>query len=309
MEFIYLFIACAFFALQFIFQKLFETRTKGGLSVCLWNAFVCTIVGLIVIVIQSGLPREFNWYAFFIAVLYSASGLICGIASITAMSRGNVSSLGTFCLAGGMILPFLYGIIALGEEAGLFKWLGIAVLLISLIPSVMAKSGQSKMDGKFAFYASVVFITNGLVSILQTVHQKSPMAIDGNAFIFLGGTIRLTASLVIILIIAAFQKKKGQTDVLKNAFWEIGRKKMTGLLFLAIIVFAAAYAACNTIGNIFSFECTKTMDASLQFPILSAVVIVLTALFGRIFFKEKFTKNTWISLALSVAGIGLFMLN
>ena len=115
--------------------------------------------------------------------------------------------------------------------------------------------------------------------------------------------------MLIILAIAGVRKAKGENHVLRDSFWEIGRKKMTALLFLFIVGAAAAYAVCNTIGNIFSLQCLLTMDASLQFPILSAVVIVLTALFGRIFFGEKITKNTWISLAMSVAGIGLFMLN
>lgn len=307
MEYIYLFIACAFFALQFIFQKLFETRTKGGLTVCLWNALVCTLVTMAVLAVRSGLPSESNGYVILIAALYSASGLICTIASITAMSRGNVASLGTFCLAGGMILPFLYGIIALNEEAGLFKWLGILVLLLSLIPSVMAK--QSKMDARFAFYASVVFVTNGLVSIFSTMHQKSTQAIDGDGFLFIAALIRLTVCVLIILAIAAYRKGKGESAVMKSAFWDIGRDKMTGILFLILLVFAGSYAVCNTLGNIFSLRCLLTMDASLQFPILSAVVIVLTALFGRIFFGEKITRNTWISLAMSVLGIGLFMLN
>ncbi len=307
MEYIYLFIACAFFAMQFIFQKLFEKRTKGGLSVCLWNALVCTLVTMAVLAVRSGLPAQSNGYVILIAALYSASGLICTIASITAMSRGNVASLGTFCLAGGMILPFLYGIFALNEEAGLFKWLGILVLLLSLIPSVMAK--QSKMDARFAFYASVVFLTNGLVSIFSAMHQKSPQAIDGDGFLFIAALIRLAACVFIILAIAAFRKGKGESAVLKNAFWDIGREKMTGILFLILIVFAGSYAVCNTLGNVFSLRCLLTMDASLQFPILSAVVIVLTALFGRIFFGEKITRNTWISLIMSVFGIGLFMLN
>ena len=307
MEYIYLFIACAFCALQFIFQKLFEERTKGGLTVCLWNALVCTLVTMIVLVIRSGIPAESNGYVILIAALYSASGLICTIASITAMSRGNVASLGTFCLAGGMILPFVHGIFALHEEAGLFKWLGIVVLLLSLSPSVMAK--QSKMDTRFAFYASVVFVTNGLVSIFSTMHQKSPQAIDGDGFRFIASAIRLAAAAVIILAIAAANKAKGEKHVLKSAIWEIGREKTTKVLFLLLLIFAGAYAVCNTLGNIFSLRCLLTMDASLQFPILSAVVIVLTALFGRIFFGEKITRNTWISLAMSVAGIGLFMLN
>ncbi|MBQ2727534.1 MAG: hypothetical protein IJF78_17690 [Clostridia bacterium] len=309
MENIYLFIACAFFAMQFIFQKLFEKRTKGGLSVCLWNALVCTLVTMAVLAVRSGLPTESNGYVILIAALYSASGLTCTIASITAMSRGNVASLGTFCLAGGMILPFVYGIVALNEEAGLFKWLGIIVLLLSLIPSVMSKSGQSKMDARFALYASVVFVTNGFVSIFSAMHQKSPQAIDGDGFLFIAALIRLTACIMIILAIAGFRKAKGNRGVLKSAFWEIGKEKMTGILFLILLVFAGSYAVCNTLGNIFSLRCLLTMDASLQFPILSAVVIVLTALFGRIFFGEKITRNTWISLAMSVLGIGLFMLN
>ena len=290
MEYIYLFIACAFFALQFIFQKLFETRTKGGLSVCLWNALVCTLVTMTVLTVRSGFPKESNGYVILIAALYSASGLICTISSITAMSRGNVASLGTFCLAGGMILPFLYGILALNEEAGLFKWLGIIVLLLSLIPSV-------------------VFITNGLVSIFSTMHQKSPQAIDGDGFLFIAALIRLTVCVVIILAIAGVKKGKGESKVLVNTLWEIGREKMTGILFVILLVFAGAYAVCNTLGNIFSLRCLLTMDASLQFPILSAVVIVLTARSGRLFFGEKITSKTGLSLAMSVLGIGLFMLN
>jgi len=309
MEYFYLFIACAFFALQFIFQKLFETRTKGGLSVCLWNSLVCTLVSMAVLLVRSGLPSESNAYVILIAALYSASGLICGIASITAMSRGNVASLGTFCLAGGMILPFIYGILALNEKAGLFKWLGITVLLLSLIPSVMAKAGQSKMDARFVFYASVVFATNGLVSIFSAMHQKSPQAIDADGFLFIAGMLRMAASIAIILAIAALRKGKGESAVLKNAFWEIGREKMTGILFLILLAFAGSYAVCNTLGNVFSLKCLLTMDASLQFPLLSAVVIVLTALFGRIFFGEKITRNTWISLIMSVLGIGLFILD
>lgn len=305
MEYIYLFIACAFFALQFIFQKLFEKRTKGGLTVCLWNALVCTLVTMAVLFFRSGVPADVNAYVVMVAALYSASGLICTIASITAMSRGNVASLGTFCLAGGMILPFLYGIFVLNEEAGLFKWLGIAVLMLSLIPSLMAK--QSKMDVRFAVYASIVFVTNGCVSIFSAMHQKSPQAIDGDGFLFTAGVIRLLACVLIILGIAAYRKCRGGSHVLKDAFWDIGREPMVRKIFVALLVFAGSYAVCNTLGNVFSLRCLLTMDASLQFPILSAVVIVLTALFGRIFFGEKITKFTWISLGMSVAGIILFM--
>ena len=83
---------------------------------------------------------------------------------------------------------------------------------------------------------------------------------------------------------------------------------MTAKIFILLIIFAGLYSVCNTLGNIFSLKCMVTMDASIQFPILSAVVIILGAVFGRVFFKEKITKDVAISLILSSIGIGLFMI-
>lgn len=312
MDFIYLLIACAFFALQFIFQKLFEKRTVGGLSVCLWNQIVCCIVGSAFLILKGGvsvLSLAVTVPALVYALLYSASGMICSVATISAMGCGQVGAVGTYCLAGGMIVPFLYGILALGEEAGLFKWLGMLVLCASLIPSVMGsgKSGE-KSSVRFVVYSVIVFLTNGLVSVFSKMHQISPAAMSEDGFMLLGAGIRLAAGLAIILALASVKRVRGEQKAYRNAFWNIARVPMTGKLFIFLIVVAGAFSVCNTLGNLFSLRCMVTMDASIQFPILSAVVIVLTALFGRIFFGEKITKGSAVSLIMSVAGIGLFMI-
>ena len=313
MDFIYLLIACAFFALQFIFQKQFEKRTVGGLSVCLWNQIVCCIVGGTFLIVKAGGSLLFTPVtvpALIYALLYSASGMICSVATISAMGCGSVGSIGTYCLAGGMIVPFIYGIFALGEEAGLFKWLGILVLCASLVPSVMGKSGDSgkKTSVRFVVYSVIVFLTNGLVSVFSKMHQISPAAISEDGFMFLSAGIRFSAGLAIILALASVKRMRGEKEAYRNAFWNIARVPMTGKLFVLLFAVAGAFSVCNTLGNLFSLRCMVTMDASIQFPILSAVVIVLTALFGRMFFGEKITKGSAVSLIMSVAGIGLFMI-
>ena len=154
MDFVYLFIACVFFALQFIFQKLFEERTVGGLNVCLWNQIACCLIGEIFLLVKTGGAFSGITSAGMIyGLLYSASGIICSVATISSMSCGNVGTVGTYCLAGGMIVPFFYGIAALGEEAGFFKWLGIIVLCASLIPSVVGSGTKNKTNIKFVVYA------------------------------------------------------------------------------------------------------------------------------------------------------------
>ena len=76
-------------------------------------------------------------------------------------------------------------------------------------------------------------------------------------------------------------------------------------VFLLLVLAAAAYSVMNTLGNLLSLRCMNMMDASVQFPLLSATVTVLTALFGALFFREKLRIPTWVSLGLTVAGAAL----
>lgn len=320
MEYLYLLIACAFFSFQFVFQKLFKERTVGGISVCFWNQMICCGVSLTFLVVKSGLPSGLDAMAFLFVLAYAASGVLCSVCSITAMGCGRVSAVSTFCLAGGMVVPFFYGILALGEEAGLFKWLGLLVLCLSLLPSFLRKTedqAESADKLRFTLCCTVVFFTNGLVSVFSkmymnyvsgTVTDEVYLSAAEDNFIKMASVVQCAAALVILAAIALFRQTKGEKGAFKTAFWEIGVKKMTGKLFVLLIVFAGAYAVCNTLGNLFSLRCMDTMDASIQFPLLSAVVIVLTAIFGWLFFREKIGKDTAVSLLLSVAGIALFMI-
>ena len=83
---------------------------------------------------------------------------------------------------------------------------------------------------------------------------------------------------------------------------------MVPRLFAMLLALTAGYAVCNAIGNIFSLRCAMTMDSSIQFPLLSGVVIFMTAVFGWLFFREKIGKSNLLSLALTLVGIGLFMI-
>lgn len=320
MEYLLLFIACTFFSVQFIFSKAFEKRTIGGLTVCFWNQVVCCTCGQIFMLIKSGLPTGLTPAICLFAAANAVSGIICGVCSLTAMGCGKVSTVTTFCLAGGMVVPFFYGIIALEEANSLFKCLGLVVLCLSLLPSFLQKT-ESRQDNanklKFALNCTAVFLTNGMISVFGKmcmnyvkVTETDPIVVASaeDNFMKISGITQLAAASVILILLAVIGKMKGKPDSFRNTFWEIGIKKMTVGFFALLIALSACYTVCNVLGNLFSLRCMNTMDASIQFPLLSATVIVLTAILSRIFFREKFTRDTVISLLLSVAGIALFMI-
>ena len=210
-----------------------------------------------------------------------------------------------------MVIPFIYGIIFLGETASVAKIIGIIILCVSLLPAFFGdgdSSGSSqKLSPKFLFYSVLVFLTNGLISVCSKGHQVSKYSIGEDNFLLLCTLLLITTTLLILIGTAIAAKIKGEKQVIKNTFWEIGRWKMIPRVFVLLIAFAGAYSLCNTIANIFSLKCMLTMDASIQFPLLSGAVIVISAFLGRIFFKEKITKTTAVTLLITIVGIGVFM--
>jgi multidrug transporter EmrE-like cation transporter len=84
-----------------------------------------------------------------------------------------------------------------------------------------------------------------------------------------------------------------------------------GKVFLLIFGIVGAYTVLNSMGNIFSIRAAAVpgMQSSVQFPLLNALIMILTSILGRIVFKEKIGKRDLISIALLVGGILLFMLS
>ena len=306
MEYLLLLGACAFFSLQFVFQKLFERNAREGVAVCLWNIAVSGAVAALFLIVKSGFPEEMNGGAFLIASLYAAAGLICSVCSISAMNCGSVAGVGIFCLAGGMILPFLYGLFALSEASGPFKWIGMLLLTSSLFPAV-TKNGEAKrgLRLRYALLCSAVFLTNGLVSVFSKMHQISDRAVDEDSFVLTASLLLCGAALLLMLLRTAGAGRAGNGHPFRTVFLDIGREPVTARLFLVLILSAAGYSVMNTLGNLLSLRCMNVMEASIQFPLLSAAVTVLTALFGALFFREKLRRGTILSLLLTAAGAAL----
>ena len=56
---------------EFIFTKFFESRTRGGFSISLYNGVISGVVASLFLLIKSGLPTDMNMGAFIISLLYA----------------------------------------------------------------------------------------------------------------------------------------------------------------------------------------------------------------------------------------------
>lgn len=312
MEMIYLALTCTFFSVQFIFSKLYQKNSNGSINASLWMTIFYAIYSIVFFGVQIGFTPEISTSAVIYALLYSVAGIFTTLSSIIGMSLGRVSTITTFMLLGGMVLPFIYGVTVLNEAITIPKVIAIVIMIVSLIPSLISKEeGENKEQDKkkhmlYILVLLIVFIGNGAISIITNASQKAPDAVSTENYMFIIAVIQIIIALTTAIIIA-LKNKKSEENFTKSLFSGVGRSYTLKAILLAFLC-SALYGVCNSLGNVFSLACVNSnMDASIQFPVISGSVIVLTALIAWALFKETPKKKDWISIVLSVAGVILFI--
>lgn len=176
-----------------------------------------------------------------------------------------------------------------------FKIAGVALLVFSMIFSVTEKTGE-KNSKKFYLLCFIAFVCNGLVSIFSKVHQISENALDTFQFSFWQSVV-VAASVGILLLICAAASHKQENFAL--AVRQTAGAKSLGLIFLITVIMRA--------GSVLMLFAAKDVPASLLYPLMTGISIVVTAVFGRIFFAERISKINFISLCIDTAAVILMI--
>ena len=263
--------ATALFSMQFVFNSGYERECGSGWPVARNFALLTGILGAVFAFALGGFRWEFSWFSLLMAVLTAVNNLLYTYSSIKALAVANLSLYSMFAMLGGMALPYVYGL-CIGED---FKWTGlICVLLIAAALLLTVEKGESK-KGAIQYYL-VVFITYGMSGVLATLHQDGVHAISSNGYLLLS---RL-AIVVICLVFLLADKNR--------SFKHSGKA----------IAFGTGYAVFATTGNLLMLLAILHLPATVQYPIVTGGVIVLSAV-ADLIRKERVTPRTWVAVAVA----------
>lgn len=317
MEYVYLLISCTFFSVQFLFRKYYERLSDGSYAAGIWTTLVTSLVMLVYLFPKAGFRMEISVSAIACSLAYSLSSLIGGAVGLIAMRRGKLAVVTMYPLLGGFILPLFWGLIVNGEKFSLLKIFGTVLIVLSIVVNVLPALFSGKEDrgggrkAALVFYVLCMlqFITNGIISIATSASQKAEDAVSSDGFLLLCLTEIAVFSFLILLVNGLIRVKHGDKHGIRSVFWDIaGNPPMTVKIFLLMILYSALYSVCNGVGNIFSLNCAQTMDTSLQFPLSSALMILMSAGIGFLILREKPDKNDVIRLLLAAGGTACFIL-
>ncbi len=318
MAYLYLALTCTLFSVQFVFTKSFSRRAGSAPHVGLWNGCIIALLMFCYLVPLNRFAFAFTPAAGLLAFLLAVCAITTSLCNIPAMRLGNMAVVTTYMLVGGMVLPFVYGVVALEEDCPPLKTVAIVVLLAAIVPNLWQTGGRRSATGTrsvgktllFHGLCLVLFVLNGMTSILTTIHSLHQNRIASGAFTMLTALCQLALAALVLVSYAVILRVKGDRSALRTVFVDVTAASPATAKALGVLAaIAFGYALCNGVANVFSQESLAAgMDSSVQFPVISGAVIVMSALFGHFFFGERIDRYTGVSLALSVVGSVLFML-
>ena len=284
--------------IQFIIEKLFQSKQIKNISnILLYQFFVGLFMAVLFLAIN-GFKVSFTWFSFIMVALYSLFSMYT-VLGLVAIKYGKLSIYTMFLLIGGMLIPYLYGVFFLDEELTIYRIIGIIVILGSLIVNSLFSDNKEEVKTKKIFWVlcMIIFFLNAGISIVSKEHQININAIETNSFIFWSGSFKAFYSGIGLLIFLLFIKSKNSVEESTNL---LGNTKLTIMYAFIFVIVAGISTFCL-------LEAAKTLPATAQYPFVSGGTTVVTAVFARVFFKEKINKIQIFALLFLFIGTILFL--
>ncbi|MDO4618318.1 MAG: hypothetical protein Q4B31_02215 [Clostridia bacterium] len=261
-------------AAQFLITEHFQREEGAGLVSSLKYSVYSSVVGFLALLIINKFAFSVSLFSTVVAIVYGGVCVGLNYSSIKAFKYANLSVYSVFSMIGGMVLPFIYGMLA-GEE---FKAVRIVCLLLISV-SVALSATNGKNSKKAIKYYIGVFVLNGLVGVISAFHQAGEGAVDSASFSML---TKITTGLFALAMLL-FTKDKSLA-LSKKAF-----------------ALCTGSAVINTLANLFILIALLNLPASVQYPILTGGVIVFSAIIDALR-KKPVGKKTIISVLAAFVG-------
>jgi drug/metabolite transporter (DMT)-like permease len=281
-----------------MFSKGYQMKTENSM---LQTLIFTALMSFGIVMEFSSIQRftlSFTWPSFLYACIYAILIIVCEITSLKAFGLGKVSIVTLFVLIGGVALPFIYGVVILGEELTVSKGFAVLLMFLSFVMSLYEKKSKSGSDElsktrkKWLFIIAcvLVFLSNGFISIVIKAHQSGSNIVSETNFLILTSLISLCISLVLIVFLAR-----------KSSIKQVARTVPIKGVWLAL-----GYAICNGTGTLLSMISARTLPSSIQFPMISGGVVALTAFLSIFIYKEKFYLWNYAGIGLTIFSVILF---
>lgn len=262
------------FALNDVYQK----KQGSGIKISMQFSALSSFAGFVVLWIINHFKIEFTWFAFWMAVLTAVASVGFTFCSFKALGSINLSLYSLFSMLGGMLLPFIQGIVFYGEGISLSKGICLLLIIVALLLTV-EREGQRQ---GYVYYAGV-FLLNGAVGVISTLFARGDYEKTSQAgFSILIALCTTFLALAILLVLFRKSAFEGMTAS------GVGIGGLAGII--------------NRFANFLLLISLVHVDASVQYPMITGGVMIVSTVISFLG-KNKPKKREIASVILAFLGM------
>jgi len=290
-------VSVAMFGGGFALQDLYRKKRGSGLKISMESACIGSSAGLIVLLAINGFAFEFTPFTLLMAIWVALNGMAFTFCSFRALDYINLSLFSLFAMLGGMMLPFLQGLLFYREPLTFAKGICMVFIVAALICTV--DKGEKKKGT--VFYVGI-FILNGMSGVISKLYTESALPKASAAgYSIWSAFVTVLLSGIAWIVLSRIERRKRAAD--PPAYG--GAERKTRLQSYGV---GALYGAVNKVANFMLVVALAHVDASVQYPMVTGgTMIVSTAL--SCLGAKKPSRREIFSVALAFVGLlALFLI-
>ena len=232
----------------------------------------------------------FNPKIFIYAIIAGVSYATAYVTTCLALKEGSFVLTG-LVISYSVLVTVIQGLI-LGESLKILGWIGLILILCSLYLVKGDDKGDTvKVTKKWLIYVIIDFIAAGLCGIMARQQQLDFQAITGVKGIYdneyMIATLGISA--LILLTIGFIKERKDSAYILRHG-----------------TLYAMGVGVSNGACNLLTLYVYTLLPMSVIAPLCSGFGILISFLFAKLIYHEKFTVLQYIGVVLGAIALILF---
>ena len=273
-------ISVVIFSSCFAFNDVYRKVKGSSLKASLQFSLLSAIPGFLILLAINGFKIDFTPFTLIMAMIATLNSFAFTFCSFKALNSINLSLYSLFSMLGGMLLPFLQGIIFYGEALTVAKTVCIVLIILALLFTI--EKDNSKRKGGFIYYIGI-FICNGMSGVLSKIFTSAPFEKATAADYSILSTI-CTIVISALLLLIFFRKQKLPRFTPLSLFACVGN----GIL--------------NRLANFWLVIALAHVDASVQYPMVTGGVMIASTIIC-FFGENKPSAKETFSVVLAFIGM------